>query len=35
MTLKKLYYDTMYIFSSKVHQMYSQNINKLTLSKIR
>ena len=29
---KKLYYDTMYIFRSKVHQIYTQNISKLTLS---
>ncbi|XP_037806202.1 uncharacterized protein LOC119600179 [Lucilia sericata] len=29
---KKLYHDSMYIFRSKVHQIYTQHIRKLTLS---
>lgn len=29
---KKLYYDSMYVFRSKVHHIYTQHIRKLTLS---
>ncbi len=29
---KQLYYDSMYVLRSKVHQIYTQHISKLTLS---